>query len=522
MLTYAPQTVISELENKVKYLSTSFLQLNHCLQEPYERLDNYKHTLCKLSLFGTAKFNLKSATIVTFGKKSSKDETVENQRELQMILLLFKSRHLIEIENTDGDESYETDSNIDREHTEHKLFSLHPLVYKFLTERSKDKDVFEEIQKAKYNYLSLYNELVFEIGTTYDSNVLLAREKCEKQRVHISKYMQLLEELENVLSAKEVKSMSKVVEMIHIPENHLSFLQSMCSKGGHQILTKCSWEIEHVTAMIQYGKLCPNIDERCNDILNTLDSLSTEEFNEIEKEQFLIFRGRMLLNKGTILLDICDGEEPRKVLLCAEKVFKSKCLSRNIDCKLFLAQVYNCIGCSYYRSGETDKSIRMHKQALIIHCESKWENEATLDFNANIGACHYRLGIIHKRDSDKSMFEKKMKYALEFYSNSLIIAVHLKLGMTNGYVKKLRNRGNVYIMLRKFDDAENDYEKGLRIIKTLFTTPSRLEILLRHALGHVFRQRIAQRRGERDSTDEEGIIIFLDQHKAFDLCTKQL
>ena len=122
MLTYAPQTVISELENKVKYLSTSFLQLNHCLQEPYERLDNYKHTLCKLLLFGTAKFNLKSATIVTFGKKSSKDETVENQRELQMILLLFKSRHLIEIENTDGDESYETESNIEREHTEHNIF----------------------------------------------------------------------------------------------------------------------------------------------------------------------------------------------------------------------------------------------------------------------------------------------------------------------------------------------------------------------------------------------------------------
>jgi hypothetical protein len=76
----------------------------------------------------------------------------------------------------------------------------------------------------------------------------------------------------------------------------------MCSKGGHQILTKCSWEIEHVTAMIQYGKPCSNIDERCNDILSKLDSLSTEEFNEIEKEQFLIFRGRMLLNKGTILL----------------------------------------------------------------------------------------------------------------------------------------------------------------------------------------------------------------------------
>jgi hypothetical protein len=37
--------------------------------------------------------------------------------------------------------------------------------------------------------------------------------------------MQLLEEHENVLSAKEAKSMSKVVEMIHIPENHLSFLQ---------------------------------------------------------------------------------------------------------------------------------------------------------------------------------------------------------------------------------------------------------------------------------------------------------
>jgi hypothetical protein len=27
-------------------------------------------------------------------------------------------------------------------------------------------------------------------------------------------------------------------------------------------------------------------------------------------------------------------------------------------------------------------------------------------------------------------------------------------------------------MLGKFDDAENDYKEGLRIIKTLFTTPS--------------------------------------------------
>jgi tetratricopeptide (TPR) repeat protein len=450
-------------------------------------------------LFGTAKFNLKSATIVTFGKKSSKDETVENQRELQMILLLFKSRHLIEIEDTDGDESYETDSNIEREHTEHKLFSLHPLVYKFLTERSKDKDVFEEIQKAKYNYLSLYNELVIKIGTTYDTNVLLAREKCEKQRVHISKYIQLLEEHENVLSAKEAKSISKVVEMIHIPENHLSFLQSMCAKGGQPNLTKCSWEIEHVTAMIQYEKPCSNIDQRCNDILNKLDSLSTEEFNEIEKEQFLIFRGRMLLNKSKILLDICDGEDQMKVLFCAEKVFKSKCLSRNIDCKLFLADVYNSIGCNYYTSGETDKSIRMHEKAIIIHCESKCQNESTLSFYANIGACHYRLGIQHKRDSDKSMFEKKMKYALQFYTDSLSIAVDLKLGMTTDYVKKLRKRGDVYIMLGKFDDAENDYKDGLRIIKTLFTTTSRLEILLRHGLGNVFWQRIKQRHRERYS-----------------------
>jgi len=499
MLTYAPRTVISELENKVKYLSTSFLQLNHCLQEPYERLDNYKYTLCKLSLFGTSKFDLKSATIVTFGKKSSKDETLENQRELQMIFLLFKSRHLIEIENTDGDEIYETYPNIEREHTEHKIFSLHPLVYKFLTERSKDKDVFEEIQKAKSNYLSLYNELVLEIGTTYDSNVLLAREKCEKQRVHISKYLQLLEEHENVLSAEEAKSMSKVVEMTHIPETHLSFLQSMCSKSGHQSLSKCSWEIEHVTAIIQYEKPCSNIDKRCNDIINKLDSLSTGEFNEIEKEQLLILRGRMLLNRGTILMDICDGEEPMKVLRSAEIVFKSKCLSRNINCKLYLAQVYNCIGCIYYRSGETDKSIRMHEKALRIHCESKCQNEATLDFYANIGACHYRLGIQHNRDGDKSMFKKKMKDALQFYNNSIIIAAILKLGETTGYVKKLRNRGNVYIMLSKFNDAEKDYKEGLMIIKTLFTSPSRLEILLRHALGRVFQQRIKQRHRERDS-----------------------
>jgi hypothetical protein len=43
-------------------------------------------------------------------------------------------------------------------------------------------------------------------------------------------------------------------------------------------------------------------------------------------------------------------------------------------------------------------------------------------------------------------------------------------------------------MLGKFDDAENDYKKGLRIIKTLFTTPSRLEILLRASFSHLLSQ----------------------------------
>jgi tetratricopeptide (TPR) repeat protein len=207
----------------------------------------------------------------------------------------------------------------------------------------------------------------------------------------------------------------------------------------------------------------------------------------------------MLLNKSKILLDICDGEDQMKVLFCAEKVFKSKCLSRNIDCKLFLADVYNSIGCNYYTSGETDKSIRMHEKALIIHCEIKCQNESTLRFYTNIGACHYHLGLKHNRDSDKSKFEEKMKYALKFYTDSLSIAVYLKLDMTTDYVKKLRNRGNVYIMLGKFDDAENDYTDGLRIIKTLFPTTSRLEILLRHGLGNVFLQRIKQRHSERYS-----------------------
>ncbi|CAC5389087.1 unnamed protein product [Mytilus coruscus] len=96
--------LIKFLEKRTESISTPVLSMTDCLNQPFINLGNYKYTLCKLSLFGTSKFSLKSAAAIDHNELEEDDRNKSIRLgDLKITLLLFKSRHLIEIENDIGD-----------------------------------------------------------------------------------------------------------------------------------------------------------------------------------------------------------------------------------------------------------------------------------------------------------------------------------------------------------------------------------------------------------------------------------
>ncbi|XP_071133828.1 uncharacterized protein [Mytilus edulis] len=509
--------LITFLERRTESLSTSVLSMTECLNQPFKNLGDHKLTLCKLSLFGTSKFSLRSAAIIDRNEpgKDKKNES-ESLGDLKITLLLFKSRHLIEIENEVVDESCTEELKNESEvyMADQEIFSLHPLVYKFLREKEHETDIALALEKAKLNYFILFDELVLKIGEEYDINVLTAREKSEKLTVHIAKYIQLMESYKNVsnlpnmqglTSTEDTKHRNNVALMILKPEQHLSFIQKISHKNWSNPLVKVSWEVEYVTAMIRHDQPCIDIDKTCIDILNKINDIRKDDLSDTENSQLLILHGRMLYNCGRLKMDI-DSKVSKTYFYKAEKVFKCKELRHKQERKKYLADIYNCLGCIYYRLEETPKAIRFHQKALDSQHKSHSQNENTLTFRANIGACHFRLGKEHLRDKKNENGKREMEKALQFYNDSITLAEALKMKRTDIYLKKLKNRGDVLTMLDRYKEAKKDYQEGMDIVKTLFVSPSRQEILFLHAQGDSIRKRIAcKTKGffSSDVTEEE-------------------
>lgn len=495
------------LTERTESLSISILSMTECLNHPYENLGEHKYTLCKLSLFRTAKFNLRSASIIV---QTDQEISAKNQNkslwDLKATLLLFKSRHLIEVHNEHNaaeDENctalLQTESDVLMANQE--IFSLHPLVYKFLKEKEHYPDVDRAMKEAKYNYIQFFDELVLNIGQEYDTNVLTAREKSNKLNVQIETYMQLivnysdisdLENLQSFKTTEDTKQRNIVAMMILKPEEHLSYIRIMISKQWSNPMIKVSWEVEHMAAMIRCEKTSTNTVDKCRDILNTINDFRTDNLSDVEKLQLFNLQGRMNYYCGLLAMET-DSKECETFLKKAETIFKSKEFWRRNEQKTYLSDIYNCLGCVYYRQNETERAIIFHKKALYNLRTSHIQNENTVTYNANIGACHFRLGIQHLRDKEMDKSKKEMKKALTFYNNSISEAEALKMDRTDIYLSKLKNRGDVLTMLRQYKEAKKDYQECLDIVNTLYTSPSRNEILILHAQGDLIRMIVASK-----------------------------
>ncbi|XP_071133831.1 uncharacterized protein [Mytilus edulis] len=497
--------IISLIQKRTDPILSPLLQIYECLSQPFEKLKENKSTLCQLSLFGTTKFDMNSAANIIFGKfetSMEKKEIIKKLTELKLTILLFKSRHLIEIENDEclySPSGQIADIELEDLFARQKIYSLHPLVCKFLKDKADDKEIVGDIRKAKYNYIVYFDELVLNIGQEYESNFLVAREKSEKLKIHILKYIELMKEydsfsniqyLQTSSTSEDAKRRSQVVQMICVLENHLSFIESMISKIETRTISKLSWEIEHVAAILRYQHYFENIEGKCKQILQELNSFASNNLSEVETIQLSILKGRTYFFLGTLTTDSDPGYSEES-LLEAKQIFESQKLTQRQESLSYLGDIYNGLGYLLYRKKDKqnrikdlEKAIQMHKQAL--KCSSNSQNESIVIYYSNIAACHFELSTKFKNDKRTREREK----SLDCYNNSVDLAKCYGMDTSDIYLRKLLDRGNVFIMLWQLEKAAKDFEECSNLVKKLYEKPSRIEILIRHAQGHLIRRKI--------------------------------
>lgn len=542
--------VICDVINDCRYEDLSFLKkrpdevisssLNitkvDWLLQPFERLSfEEKCLICMLSLFGTSKFDLKFADFIINGKsiKCEKDEIYERRRssslhrnqsfekhqcncpsckkvlersvDLKFKLLSLKRRHLLEIDNDVFDQ-------IDPDETAQEsllagecsfIYSIHPLVCKFLSERARGENTKNAMEKAKNNYFALFDDLVLEIGSCYDSSVLVAREKADYLRNYIQKYISIMSEVgkhdnqynQDILrrlslttTEDEIKRRNNVVQMILNPEHHLLFIKAMSGTSKKGSLSKLSWEVEYVAACIRYDKQDVDVDSKISELEKSFPSIDTSGFTNTEQTQFAILYARIKYYKGLRLMD--SSSDSRETFKEASELFSSDKLKHSSTSIIYQADIYNCIGCLEYREHHPDEAIKKHKLAVSLLSKKFKNNENIPMYYANIASCHFKKGIQHFLDKQTDKVKIEMEKALKSYNECIQNAYCQKLGNTLLYVRKLKNRADVQTMLHKFDAAKKDYDESLKTLKRLFQMPTRTEILILHARGEMIRKMI--------------------------------
>lgn len=508
------------LKARSDIINLPLMNMDAYLNQPYQKLKEQEQIiLMKLSLFGTSKFDLKSARFIVYGdlkpKNDSKYENIkifERYMELKFKLLVFRRQYLLEIDNEYDAHDKEITSGYEESmlSVDDEIYSFHPLVEKFLKENAMEDKMKKTMNEAINNYMIYFSNVVSSIGEHFDADPLKARVEATKLHSKIRKYMSLMEshgdltsEQSSLILFDDIKGRNNIYHMICDEEQHLWFMKKIRDKCEPGTLGKCAWDIEYVTAVIENEKWFYGLDKLCTEINEFLDSFEKKCFDKTEKNQVMIFQGRMQYNEGLMKMD-SQPEESLKAFQRARNIFETESITYLPEIKIYLADILNCLGCLKYRNEEPDIAIQYHRQSistLEVICAL---HQHTITSLANIGACHFKLGAKYLRDNDTDKKgTEELRECVKCYTHCMDMAIALRNDTTDKFVKLLKNRGNANAMLKEYEDAELDYSKGLSIIRKLHPSPSRHEILMLHAHGDILHKMILERERKKPSGTED-------------------
>ena len=176
---YTPMRLLQHLELVGKNV-TKGLGVNECLKVAIDKLSHIEQSaLVGLSVFQSSPCLIKDALdVLTSLKLCDSDE--------KDIVTKLINCHLVLQEDMDrDDDSYKV--------------SLHPLVYQYIQEWKKDKDLLLVLRKATETFVSLFEGTIGHIVRSMSTTYQKAWQKLDDQHVHIMKYYDIMADQKDIL-----------------------------------------------------------------------------------------------------------------------------------------------------------------------------------------------------------------------------------------------------------------------------------------------------------------------------------
>ena len=175
---------------------TTALKVSKCMEVAINSLnDEVKESLYRLVVFQGFSFHRK------FAEKVLKTDTPSND-----LLILERARLL------DFRQGLISDHKSNRDSKERGIYSLQPLVYKYLNEsiqREQKSSIKEVIRDAKCKFVNLYEKEISHMMLNIDTKIIKGTKLLEFHKPHIKHFFSLLENEKSVLEPYPTQSTAK-------------------------------------------------------------------------------------------------------------------------------------------------------------------------------------------------------------------------------------------------------------------------------------------------------------------------
>lgn len=456
---------------------TEILNVCHCLRQTFDTLDKtFQRKLIQLSVFNTASFNISAAASVLGEPSLSPEMPIGMNTKLD--LLYLKSRHMIEIEDLSSEN--EDDVILPIRNSRNIEYSLHPLVHMFLRDTIKQKgdELQNDLRTAKLRFVTHFRLLINEIGKTQEKNCLKSQNIVAENRTHVINFYDMVLEFRSrdVQDSSEDtkldvilcnKRIADLADLVLISQKKWVLLDKWMSESAQEgdLITNMFWKVLAASKLLDM--------DRNNEVENYIGEIKEILNSKMEiTDSLKVVLGLYYLLKGRYYIRAMLADEALRDLEQAMLIFQQKSIKKNY--KTTLAKVFNCMGCAYYRQRPPDlrKAEEFHRKALET-VSSKADDYKNLDipmYLTNIGTCCYKEGqSIFERNPGAA--KKRFEEALNYYSRAIQLDVQMNAHKFDGFAQKLRNRADVYVMLKEFDPAVKDIMESLNIRRRTLTPP---------------------------------------------------
>lgn len=489
-----PGNLVFHLKNDKKNV-TSALAVGNCIDATIKLLpEEFQKELVRLSVFQSGTFS-----------KSSAEAVVANQERVSETLEMLLDHHLIEEDNN--------------------MYSLQPLVYRYIEEWKKPKHLLKELAEANRRFVELFEGKINNIVKLYDMKCHKGIKRLEDNRQHILRFYDLLEtdnDLDSwryevkVKSNKFVLTKKRVSDLADLLLSDAKKRRLFKREAERARKSRCDamyifWQVEGADLYVSLADKAGIAEE----MLNTLTEGKYPSLRGLHGEKFYPALVHALFHKvkGLVWKQLRQLENAVDHLRLSLQFFEKWCNSDSFD--FLKARTYSKLGQVYIAQQKYDLAEEVLTEGFRLL--SKHSNAAAeFEHAANNGASNRGLAAVKpavedidrleqwdaslfhtlfgniqlerakQTDSSDPQREAYLVKAQQHFSKGMRLDINLKMERLDCFCEKQHGLAEVFIARGQYLEALKYAESSCDRRREIIQPPHIVFTLAVYLLAHVY------------------------------------